>query len=200
MWQFWRDRALFDRSGRLAEIQSIGQDITERKRLEVRLRALSLTDELTGLYNRRGFLAMAEQQMKVARRLKKPTLLISADLDGLKTINDTLGHHEGDLALIEAGRIMRECFRESDIVARIGGDEFVVFQMENEPVDEAVLVSRVQKKLDAHNAQKNGAYALSLSVGTARFGHDTVLSLTEMLDAADKIMYERKRERRRARA
>lgn len=174
-------------------------DITERKRLEERLRTLSLTDELTGLYNRRGFLAMAEQQIKVAKRLKKATLLVSADLDGLKRINDTWGHQEGDRALVEAGRIMRECFRESDIVARVGGDEFVVFQMENEPVDTGVFLSRVQKRLDLHNAQKNGEYALSLSVGAARFGHDTAYSLAEMLDAVDKMMYERKRQRQGAR-
>ncbi|MGE5239740.1 MAG: PAS domain S-box protein [Chloroflexota bacterium] len=192
-WHLWRDRALFDAAGRLIEVQSIGQDITERKRMEERLRTLSLTDELTGLHNRRGFFTMAEQQMKVAKRLGKGILLLSADLDGLKAINDTWGHQEGDIALIEAARIIRESVREADIAARIGGDEFVVLQMENQPVDSDLLASRVRKKIDTYNAMRDNNFTLSLSVGIVRFGPDSFYSISEMLDEADRQMYERKR-------
>src|SRR5437588_1422229 len=102
------------------------QDITERKRAEAALQSLSLVDELTGLYNRRGFLAVTEQHLAAIRRNKKMPVILYADLDGLKVINDSLGHHEGDRALVKAAEIFRETFRSSDIIARIGGDEFVV--------------------------------------------------------------------------
>src|SRR5262249_20763754 len=102
------------------------QDITERKRAEAALQSLSLVDELTGLYNRRGFLAVSEQSLAEIRLNDKVPAIVYADLDGLKEINDSLGHHEGDRALAQAAEILKETFRSSDIVARIGGDEFVV--------------------------------------------------------------------------
>src|ERR1051325_2089609 len=102
------------------------QDITERKRAEAALQSLSLIDELTGLYNRRGFLAVTEQHIATIRRSDKVPVILYADLDGLKEINDSLGHHEGDRALAKAAEILKETFRSSDILARLGGDEFVV--------------------------------------------------------------------------
>jgi PAS domain S-box-containing protein len=102
------------------------QDITERKRAEAALQSLSLVDELTGLYNRRGFLAVTEQHLAAIRRSERVPVILYADLDGLKVINDSLGHREGDRALVKAAEIFREIFRTSDIVARFGGDEFVV--------------------------------------------------------------------------
>src|SRR5438132_6011309 len=102
------------------------QDITERKRAEAALQSLSLVDELTGLYNRRGFLAVTEQHLAAIRRNKKVPVVLYADLDGLKQINDSLGHHEGDRALVKSAEIFKETFRSSDILGRIGGDEFVV--------------------------------------------------------------------------
>ena len=89
------------------------------------LRTLTLVDEITGLYTRRGFLALVEQKFKIAGRLNRGVLLLLGDLDGLRGINDTLGYEEGDRALIEAANILKETFRESDIIARIGGDEFI---------------------------------------------------------------------------
>src|SRR5229473_641807 len=102
------------------------QDITERKRAEAALQSLSLVDELTGLYNRRGFLAVTEQHLAAIRRNEKVPVVLYADLDGLKEINDSLGHHEGDRALVKAAEIFKDTFRSSDILARLGGDEFVV--------------------------------------------------------------------------
>ena len=98
----------------------------ERNQLQQNLRHLSLRDDLTGLYNRRGFQTLAEQQLKQVRRTRRTLSVLFADLDGLKTINDTLGHHVGDSALIEAGRLLTRSFRDTDIVARFGGDEFAV--------------------------------------------------------------------------
>ena len=93
---------------------------------EEALLALSLTDELTGLYNRRRFFVLTEQCLKVAVRTKKRSLLLFIDMDDLKWINDHYGHNEGDQALIDLANILKKTFRESDIIARIGGDEFVV--------------------------------------------------------------------------
>src|SRR3989475_7213387 len=98
------------------------QDITERKRAEAALQSLSLVDELTGLYNRRGFLAITERHLTAIRRNKKMPVILYADLDGLKVINDSLGHHEGDSALVKTAEIFTETFRRSDIIARIGGE------------------------------------------------------------------------------
>jgi diguanylate cyclase (GGDEF)-like protein/PAS domain S-box-containing protein len=194
-WHLWRDRAFFDDEGGLIEIQSIGQDITERKQMEERLHALSLTDELTGLYNRRGFYTMVEQQMKMARRHRTGVLVLSADVDDLKVINDTWGHQEGDAALVDAANIIRTSFRESDVVARIGGDEFVVFQLSSPETTTEAITARLRRRLDKHNEAKNGGNHLSLSIGIMQFGPDSRLTTDEMLDQVDKLMYERKKEK-----
>jgi diguanylate cyclase (GGDEF)-like protein len=163
-------------------------DWESRKKLEQAM----ITDELTGVHNRRGFLTMAEQQMKTAKRLGKCVLLLSADLDNLKTINDTFGHKEGDSALMHAADILKESFRESDIVGRIGGDEFVVFQMGDATDTSEILTERLQKNLDIHNAEKGSKYKLSMSIGIVRCNSDCTYSLDELLTQADKLMYERK--------
>lgn len=162
-----------------------------RRKLEEAL----VTDELTGIYNRRGFLTVAEQQLKMARRLKKGVLLLSADLDDLKDINDTLGHKEGDLALVETAKILKKSFRESDVIGRLGGDEFVVFQIENTETTSEILTARLQKNLELHNEKKDRNYKLSISVGIARCDPDCTYSLDEMLIQADKLMYEQKKQK-----
>jgi diguanylate cyclase (GGDEF)-like protein len=199
-WQLWRDRALFDAQGNITEIQSIGRDITDRKLMEEKLRALTITDDLTGLYNRRGFYALAEQQVKLARRMGKEMLLLSADLDNLKRINDTLGHQGGDAALVEAAEIIKSCFRRSDIIARVGGDEFVVLQIETARIDPASLSARLQQKIDERNEKNAGGFRLSISFGIARFGPSDDRSIDEMLHEADQLMYEHKRQKHRASA
>jgi len=166
----------------------------ERNRAEEALRTLSLIDELTGLHNRRGFFALAEQQLNIANRMKKEMLLIFADLDQLKWINDTLGHHEGDLALIEAAGILKETFRKSDIIARIGGDEFVIT---TEAVEASVnvLITRLLENLDSYNAKGDRRYKLSLSTGITRYEPENPCSIDELLRRADALMYEAKRKK-----
>lgn len=159
------------------------------------LRALSLVDELTGLYNRRGFLTLAHQQSKLANRTKKEMLLLFADLDNLKWINDTQGHHEGDLALLEIAKIMRETFRESDIIARVGGDEFAVLAMGAGVENAEILITRLQENLEAHNAHRNRDYSPSISVGVAAYDPRRPCSVDELLARADRSMYEHKRSR-----
>jgi diguanylate cyclase (GGDEF)-like protein len=178
-------------------VQSM-RDITERKRLESKLQTWANTDGLTGLYNRRGFFAIAEKQLKAAKRLKTEILLLSADLDGLKAINDKYGHHAGDCALIEFSSVLKECFRESDVIARIGGDEFVVFQIEHIEKDTDMLATRLQDKLGLRS-QASGQDRLSTSIGIAHADPGAISSIDELLAKADKLMYEKKQRKRTTR-
>jgi diguanylate cyclase (GGDEF)-like protein/PAS domain S-box-containing protein len=169
------------------------QDITERKRAEAALQGMSLIDELTGLYNRRGFLAVSEEHLASIRRNNKIPVILYADLDGLKAINDSLGHHEGDRALVKTAEIFKETFRSTDITARLGGDEFVVLAAigPDESVDS--LTSRLQAKFTVHNARGNRAYNLAISVGIAHFDSEEDRPIEELMACADRAMYENKR-------
>lgn len=181
-------------------------DITERKRAERalaeqarELEMSALFDELTGLYNRRGFLALAGQQLKTAERLRKGVLLLFADLDGLKEINDKLGHQVGDAALMETATLLRETFRDSDIIARLGGDEFVMLVMDtnHEGEGERVIVSRLEENLVRLNAAEDRRYRLSLSVGSATCEPISPCSIEELTERADAMMYVRKSAKKR---
>jgi len=167
-----------------------------RHKAEDELRGLSLVDELTGLYNRRGFLTLAEQQLKISNRMQRPMLLLFVDLDYLKTINDTYGHQEGDKAINEIGRIMKRNFRDADIVARLGGDEFVVLVVEAGGATSDMLISRLQSTIDARNACEGMQYQLSMSIGVELYDPKHPCSIDELLQRADLSMYEQKRNRR----
>jgi diguanylate cyclase (GGDEF)-like protein len=156
------------------------------------LRYLALTDDLTCLYNRRGFFAAATHQLKLAQRNAQGLLLLFCDVDNLKKINDTYGHREGDLALIRIADALEQAFRGSDIVARLGGDEFVVLAMEASNQTYEVILRRLEKNLKKLNAAESG-YALSLSVGVATFDPKRPITLGELMVQADKAMYEKKR-------
>ncbi len=164
----------------------------DRKRKEDELREMSLTDELTGLHNRRGFFTLADQQLKIANRSKKAMSLLYADLDGLKIINDTFGHDEGDRALVETAALLRDAFRESDIIARIGGDEFVVLTVDIGDVKQDSLISRVQEKFDARNAAGHVKFVLSISQGIACYDPEDPCSVLDLVNQADKRMYDEK--------
>jgi diguanylate cyclase (GGDEF)-like protein/PAS domain S-box-containing protein len=174
-------------------------DITERKRMEKEIRALSLTDELTNLFNRRGFMHLAEQQLKVAARLNKRVFLLYSDVDGLKAINDTYGHKEGDRVLADLANILKKSFRDSDIVARMGGDEFIVLAMEATKVNAEVFTRRLQEKLDYYNSRSDiqGRYTLTISTGISVYDPELPLSIEDLVSRADGLMYEQKRNRRR---
>lgn len=171
------------------------KNISERDRIEKELRALSLSDELTGLYNRRGFCTIAEQQLKYANREKKGLLLLVADLDNLKKINDTLGHKEGDLVLVEIATILKQSTRESDIIGRLGGDEFAILAMKTPGIKPESLTIRIKENIDALNAKSNKSYKLSLSVGMVLYNPEQPCSIEELLSTADKMMYNQKRQK-----
>ena len=171
------------------------QDITERKRVEAALQNLSLVDELTGLYNRRGFLAVTEQHLAAIRRNKKVPVVLYADLDGLKQINDSMGHQEGDRALITSAEILKDTFRTSDIVARLGGDEFVVLAAIERDETAELLASRLEERFAVHNSSPGRRYQVSMSVGIVHFNPDET-SIEEVTAQADRLMYEDKRRKR----
>ncbi|MBI4976725.1 MAG: GGDEF domain-containing protein [Spirochaetes bacterium] len=154
---------------------------------------LAQRDELTGLYNRRGFLDLAEHAL---RSMKKGHVLFIIDLDGLKSINDNHGHLEGDNAIVSAARILSESFRQSDIVARIGGDEFVVLSQKMSPADIALIRSRIETSVDSRNRTGGYPYRLSMSIGTAVWDESTG-SLDDLLSRADELLYHEKQEKKK---
>jgi diguanylate cyclase (GGDEF)-like protein len=175
--------------------QELQLEISERKQAEEALKALSVKDDLTGLYNRRGFFILAEQGLKTAQRMGTEMILIFGDLDNLKRINDTLGHQEGDKALVDISKILKETFRGSDIIARIGGDEFVILAINRIETSVEVLISRLESALNDNNLQTNRSYTLSLSMGVAYFDPKNPCSIDVLLAQADKLMYEKKQKR-----
>jgi diguanylate cyclase (GGDEF)-like protein len=160
------------------------------------LLALSLTDELTELYNRRRFFVLTEQYLKVAIRKKKRSILFYIDMDDLKWINDHWGHNEGDQALIALASILKKTFRESDIIARMGGDEFVVL-LESTDENDEMLITRLHENIRDYNAKVPQDYKLSVSVGAAQFDPEYPISIDQLLSKADALMYAQKRERRK---
>jgi len=160
--------------------------------LDRELRHLALTDDLTCLYNRRGFFAAAAQLLKLARRKNQPLLLFYCDLDNLRLINDSSGQRDGDLALIRAADALEQTFRDSDVLARIGGDEFAVLSFEAPTQGQGAILQRLKKNLRKCSAAEH-RYTLSLSVGVARFDAKRPISLGELMIEADQAMDEQKR-------
>jgi len=169
------------------------EDITERKRMEAEMREMSLRDLLTELYNRRGFITLAEQQIKAANRAQRPLQLTFIDLDRLKWINDTLGHEKGDKVLIDTAHLLRQTFRESDIIARLGGDEFAVLSIDSGEMNHDSVSQRLQQHIDAYNSEESRLYKLSMSWGTVIYHPDSPVSLDLLLSAADELMYTQKK-------
>lgn len=159
---------------------------------------LAVTDELTGLYNRRGFLTSAIHQLKLAHRQDEDVLLLFCDVDNLKQINDSFGHHEGDQALIRAAAALKATFRDSDVLARLGGDEFAVLASDASIPSRQAIVPRIEDSLKKANAAQT-RYKLSFSIGVARFDPQTPVSLGDLMARADQDMYSYKKPHRELR-
>lgn len=169
--------------------RGVDRDITKRKQVEEKLRELSLIDDLTGLNNRRGFLTFANQQIKIAERLKQKLVLIYSDLDNMKYINDKYGHKEGDKALIDTAIILKNSLRASDIIARLGGDEFVSLALETIDYSGEKIMERLKENINAYNLKENRKYELSMSFGMSFYNPDNPCSLEKLLEQGDKEMY-----------
>jgi diguanylate cyclase (GGDEF)-like protein len=168
----------------------------QKSLMVARLGELALEDELTGLHNRRGFLMLAEKQLQIAQRTGHPDLVLFADLDGMKRINDELGHEAGDAALRRAAAVLRAAFRSSDIIARLGGDEFIVLCPNTASESAAALLAGLQRLVGEANAGPTAPWSLALSAGTAAFDPQHPVSLDELIRAADAAMYAVKQKKR----
>jgi len=168
------------------------QKNVELEKANERLRNLSLTDELTGLNNRRGFAILANGLFKFARRANHPLCMLYIDMDSLKHVNNNFGHAEGDTALNHFARILTETFRDSDVVARLGGDEFGVLTIDATQNNIAVIHARLQSNVDAYNLVSVRGYSLSFSLGIIPVDLDSTFTVDTLLAQADAAMYEHK--------
>ena len=167
----------------------------ERQRQQLCFKALSITDDLTGLYNRRGFFELGSHQIKIAERAERELLLFYFDLDGFKAINDQFGHAEGDIALKRMSTVLKDSFRSSDILARLGGDEFAVLALEASKQHGQLLQDRVAEKLKNANQMLNKPYALSVSAGKTCFYPKQASRFETLLEDADRELYASKKSR-----
>jgi len=169
----------------------------ELEKTNERLRNLSLTDELTGLNNRRGFMILANGLLKFARRANHPICLLYIDMDSLKSINDTFSHAQGDIALTHFAHILTKTFRDSDVIARMGGDEFAVLTIDATEGSLKSIQERLQSNVDTHNLEAARGYALSFSMGIIRVDLSSTFTVESLLAQADEAMYAHKKKRKR---
>ncbi len=185
-----------DLQGNVVGLVGIISDVTSLKESERHYRIAATTDELTGLLNRRGFLALAQKQCYIASRNDLNLYLLFVDLDGLKKINDQHGHNAGDEALINTAHILLESFRASDIIARIGGDEFVVISVETPEINKNMLTRRLKESLANYNSKSNKPYKLCFSMGLTRYRGEGSCSVDALLARADAMMYKDKKDKK----
>ena len=176
----------------LKKLASILRCGLRQNQVESELSYLAISDELTGLYNQRGFLLLGSERMKLAHGMKKNVLLFFADLDNLKQINDQFGHQEGDQALLKTAEIFRNTFRTSDIIGRFGGDEFTALVIEEYGQTADTISRRLQDNM-AELAANNTQYPLSLSVGMTRYAAEMRSSLKKLLAQADQALHKQKK-------
>lgn len=183
-----------DEIGRLSRVLS---ESAERiAALQDDLRRTAAIDPLTHLNNRRGFLPIAEHQLRIAQRTREPVALVFVDVDGLKHVNDTLGHAVGDTLIAEAAVVLRTTFRASDLPARMGGDEFCVLLRGDSARSAERAVERLHLAVCEANAETGRAFELSLSVGISRFDPEEPVSIDRLIEQADGLMYQHKRAKR----
>ena len=183
------DVAAVDDALKRAAVWAVKQSLLDRE-----IRSLAITDDLTGFFNRRGFLAAAAQQLKLAHRDRQSVLLLFCDVDHMKTINDSWGHREGDLALVHTADALEETFRDSDVLARLGGDEFAILAWEASIPDLRAMLTRLDHNLARVNTDE-ARFHLSLSIGVARYDPLFPVSLSELMARADADMYKQKNRR-----
>jgi len=172
-------------------------DITEGKKIEEKLRESALRDDLTSLFNRRGFMTLADKLIESSLRDNNDLLLVYVDFDNLKWINDTLGHTMGDQAIIETAELLKETFRLADVIGRLGGDEFVILCTDNAALNnEKPILSRLSEHIEKANRITTRQYPLSLSIGVSRCDHLAPCSIDELLRRADQAMYENKEKKK----
>jgi diguanylate cyclase (GGDEF)-like protein len=162
------------------------------KKAEAMMRELALIDVLTGLSNRRGFLTYADHLLKLSNRTQRGLILIYADLDNMKWINDEFGHAEGDRALVTAGEVLKKTFRNSDVVGRVGGDEFAILALEAKAESLDVLRKRLKQNLEKTEYNLDSVHKLTFSLGIIYYNPEQPQTIEELLTRADALMYKDK--------
>lgn len=196
---FWGyHNVLVSEPGKEPYVLGHAQDVTQLIEAQRALKNLSLTDELTGLYNRRGFLTLAEQQVKLERHESsaRGLVLLFADMDDLKKINDDFGHEVGSKAIVAFSRILKTCLRTGDLIARWGGDEFVILTIGSRDENVSLIIERINKSVDEYNAESGKPYKLACSIGFTSVDVDDGENLEAIIAEADKAMYAEKRLRK----
>ena len=178
-------------------VGGVAADVTQLKEMQERLESLTLTDDLTGLNNRRGFQRLADARLQLSRRTGEKLLLIFADMDGLKEINDNYGHETGNEAIRGAAQVIKDTFRQTDVTSRWGGDEFVVLIGQGEQETEEIVLQRLHDRIDAFNKASERRFTLSMSVGCSRVDVNSGQTLDEMITHADAAMYADKAKRKK---
>lgn len=191
------DGILVDITAQRTSERRLQQALRRLRLTNEKLEGLSLTDHLTGLNNRRGFFSFGLQQMKIAKRLKKDNYLVFLDIDCLKEVNDTYGHAVGDLLLKGIATILRTTLRESDVIGRIGGDEFAVLAMRSKGQGERGLPARIEEGVAAFRLKDHSRLRLSVSMGLVRINPQKYQQLDDFLAHADFLMYQEKRRKDR---
>lgn len=170
-------------------MQDLGQMVED----ELSTLTLATTDELTKLANRRGFRMIAEPMIALCQRAWHPATLAMFDLDGLKQINDQFGHESGDLAIKDFAKLLLKVFRDSDVVARTGGDEFCVLLTDPGEANSTRPLERLQERVDSYIAERERPYPLTFSAGAVPFDKKRHTSVDDLLRDADERMYLQKR-------
>lgn len=172
------------------------RNAAERHRMRKKIHELSMLDELTGIYNRQGFLLRAEQTLALSERLGLEANLFFLDADHMKWVNDNFGHQEGDFLLKDISRILQDVFRRTDVIGRIGGDEFAVLALRESADDAQGILARLEEFQASVNAKRSVEYPITFSVGIARSTRDDRMDMEELMEKADKEMYENKKTKR----
>ncbi len=183
---------LYDSSDSVIGTQGTAHDITEQKHAVRLLQYISAKDELTGLYNLHTFLSMAEQQIKTAAREKKEMLIIYAGVDDVESVRTIHDDEAVNMMLVDTSNILRKTFRETDILAQTGGEEFVISTLVTSRDTEGMILARLQENIDTYNSDKSGALVLSLSFGTSFFNPEDPVPIEKVLTDAEESMYENK--------
>ncbi len=187
--------SLCDKNGDFIGVVEDFQDITLFRRMEQKLRDMAITDKLTTIYNRRGFLLFAEKQLAAVRRNDQDAFVTYIDIDDLKTINDLQGHKVGDLAIRSTAQLLKRMFRQPDVVARLGGDEFAVFTCCRSGTNsKEAIARRMVEAVEKINETGELSFTMSISFGIARLGEKE--SLEQLMNRADLRMYQAKREKK----
>jgi diguanylate cyclase (GGDEF)-like protein/PAS domain S-box-containing protein len=184
--------------GLASALKKLERSNRDKKVMIRQLESLSLTDDLTKLYNRRGFQTASRQCFELGLRNKKKMFLLFLDVDNLKGTNDTLGHKAGDAALVKLAEILTRTFRKSDVIGRMGGDEFAVFPIEISPQGQNTALDRLNVQIEEYNATHGSPFRLSISAGVACFDPESPCTMDELLLRADRLMYEQKRLKQQA--